>query len=307
MKIFRSLQSTRFEMGCALTIGNYDAVHNGHQKILNRLVSKANSLGVPSVVMTFVPSPEEYFLGHRAAPRLTTLASRYFSLRPHGVDVLLVLPFKASLANTEAEEFVSAGLVGELNCKYILIGDDFRFGSGRRGDFELLQQMGQKLDFEVEQMDTVTDHGERISSTRIREALDSGRLDIARELLGHPYTMVGRINHGDKRGREWGFPTLNLAVRSSPPFTGVFAVQVEGLGRKKCDGVANLGTRPTIGGLKTLLEVHLFDFSGDVYGERICVQFISKIRDEIKFDSFDDLKAQIKEDCVSAMTVLGIS
>jgi len=305
MKLFRSIEAISNSLGgCVVTIGNYDAVHVGHKEILKQLVAVGNELGLPAVVMTFAPSPEEYFQKHRAAPRLTTISSRYFALRDQGVDMMLVLPFRRALAQTSADEFIRKYLVEGLNSRYILIGDDFKFGQGRKGDFQFLRNAEKEYGFSVEQFETVTDEIERVSSTRIRQYLAEGDLGVTEELLGRKFSMTGRVVHGDKRGREWGFPTANLAINRILPMTGVYAVKVYGAGADTIEGVANLGNRPTVGGMKTLLEVHLFDFGSDLYGRRICVEFISKIRDEMKFESFDELKNQISADCESARSVL---
>ena len=297
MKLVRSVDSKLIpDGGCALTIGNFDGVHLGHQMILRRLVEKGAELSLPTVVMTFLPTPNEYFQKQKSSPRLFGLSARYLSIRERDVDVMLALPFNSGLANTSAEEFIRRFLVQGLNIRYILTGDDFRFGKGKMGDHGVLRRFGQEYGFMAEQFHTVSDSSARISSTRIRKALARGDLKVARQMLGENYSMMGRVIHGDKRGRQWGFPTLNIAVRK-PPFTGVFAVCVEGIDEDRYFGVANLGTRPTIGGLKTLLEAHLFDFDRNIYGRRICVEFIGKIRDERKFDSFDQLKTQILADC----------
>ncbi len=305
MKLARSMDSKWIpDGGCVLTIGNFDGIHLGHQMILRRLVGKGEELSLPTVVMTFLPTPNEYFQKQEASPRLFGLSARYLSIRKYDIDVMLALPFNSALARTGAGEFVRRILVQGLGIRYILTGDDFRFGEGRTGDHGLLERFGQQYGFAAEQFHTVSDSSARISSTRIRKALVQGDLNAARQMLGKDYSMMGRVSHGDKRGRQWGFPTLNIAVKK-PPFTGVFAVRVKVDGdESKVDesqneyhGVANLGTRPTVGGLKTLLEVHLFDFDRDIYGRRICVEFIDKIRDERKFDSFDQLKTQILADC----------
>ncbi len=297
MKLVRSIHSKSMpDGGCALTIGNFDGIHLGHQMILRRLVEKGEELSLPTVVMTFLPTPNEYFQKQKPAPRLFGLGARYLSIREYGIDVMLALPFNSGLANTSAGEFIRQILVEGLDIRYILTGDDFRFGEGRAGDHQLLERFGQEHGFMAEQFHTVSDASARISSTRIRYALARGDLSAARQMLGRNYSMMGRVIHGDKRGRQWGFPTLNIAVRN-PPFTGVFAVCVQGIDEKEYSGVANLGARPTVGGLKTLLEVHLFDFDRSIYGRRICVEFIEKIRDERKFDSFDQLKTQILADC----------
>ncbi len=289
--------------GCVLTIGNFDAVHIGHQKILRQLVKVGDNLGLPVVVMTFIPSPEEYFRKQQTSARLTTASGRYFALRQHRVDMMLALPFNQTLAQTSAAQFIKQYLVDGLNAKYILIGDDFKFGQARQGDYRLLKAAGQEHGFTVERFETVEDGSGRVSSTRIRALLNEGDLDGAKQLLGRSFSLVGRVIHGDKRGTEWGFPTANLPLNRTLPMRGVFAVTV----RDETDGyanaingVANLGQRPTIGGMKTLLEVHLLGFDKQIYGHRICVEFVKKIRDEAKFDSFDALQRQIFSDCEHA-------
>ncbi len=294
------------ESGCALTIGNFDAVHLGHQRILATLRRRADERGVPAVVMTFDPHPQEYFRGVDCAPRLSTLSTRYFALREHGVDVMLCLRFDGRLAGTTAEEFVRDVLGEQLAVRHLLIGDDFCFGKDRGGDFELLSRMAGPTGYTLERTDTLSRDGERVSSTRVRNALDAGDLAGAAALLGRPYALAGRVVHGQRLGRQWGFPTLNLAVRHKPALTGVFAVRVAGLDETELPGVANLGTRPTVDGLRTLLEVHLFDFAREVYGRRICVSFIEKIRAERKFPDFDALKAQILRDSERARELLGV-
>lgn len=297
MRLIRSIDANFLsDAGCALTIGNFDGVHLGHQKILRHLVAKGKEMSLPTLVMTFLPGPEEYFQKHAASPRLFGLSARYFFIRKLNVDVMLALPFTHDIANTRADEFIQRILVEGLNVRYVLTGDDFRFGEDRTGNHAMLKRFGQKHGFVVEQMHTITDSRSRISSTRIRKALGNGELRAANAMLGRNYSIVGRVIHGDRRGRLWGFPTLNIPVRK-PLFTGVFAVCVEGIDQSRHYGVANLGTRPTVGGLKTLLEVHLFDFDGNIYGQRICVEFVHRIRDEQKFDSFDQLKRQILDDC----------
>jgi len=305
MKLFRSIDSIDMpDHGCVMTIGNYDAVHIGHQQILKRLRKKADQLDLPMALMTFDPHPEEYFLGDRSAPRLTNAGSRFFALREHGVDLMLMLPFNRKLASTTAEDFINRYLVEAMNVQYLLIGDDFRFGKNRAGDFDLLGKASALHGFEVENSDTILFAKERVSSSRIRTLLERGEMELAAGLLGRRYTMSGKVIRGQQLGRQWGFPTLNIAINHTPAVTGVFAVEVKGLGQAVISGVANLGTRPTVDGLKTLLEVHLFDFDQVVYGQRICVEFVEKIRSEKKFDSFDALKTQIMQDAKKARTIL---
>lgn len=305
MRIVRDISSPALPAaGCALTIGNFDAVHAGHQQILARLKKQGDRLGLPVVVMTFDPHPEEFFLGDKSSARLTDCSTRFFALKEQGVDVMLLLRFNRQMAATAAEDFIRDYLVEALNVRYLLIGDDFRFGKNRLGDFALLQKFGSEFDFEVADTPTIEAGGERISSTRIRGLLDEGKLDEAAGLLGRRYNLVGRVGYGQQLGRQWGFPTLNLPVNHHPAVTGVFAVRVHGLGDKALAGVANLGKRPTVGGIKTLLEVHLLDFNRSVYGQRVCVEFVEKIRNEEKFDSFDALKAQILQDTEQARGIM---
>ena len=305
MKLLRTPSHNAFQQsGCVLTIGDFDAVHLGHQKMISRLVEKGGELNLPAVLMSFAPSPEAYFRKSDAAPRLTSISEQYFALSGSGIDTLLVLPFNRQLANTAAPQFIDQYLLSALNVRYLLVGDDFRFGKDRSGDFALLADAGKKSGFDLEQMTTVELEGERISSTRVRAFLNEGNLQSAAKMLGRNYSMTGRVAHGDKRGREWGFPTLNIPLRRTPPLTGVFAVLVKIENGGTISGVANLGTRPTVDGMRTLLEVHLFEFDGEIYGHRICVEFMEKIRHEQKFDSFELLQKQIFQDCESAKTIL---
>ena len=307
MKLVRSpARAGLADSGCALTIGNFDAVHLGHRQILSGLRRHADRLGVPAMVMTFDPHPEEYFRKGDSAPRLTDLTTRYFALRECGVDIMLSLRFDRRLASTDAPTFVREILHRQLAVRYLLIGDDFRFGRDRQGDFAMLADMAGESGFQLERTDTLECNGERVSSTRIRKLLADGQVDLAADLLGRSYALTGRVIRGQQLGRQWGFPTLNLAVHHKPALRGVFAVRVDGLGSESIPGVANLGTRPTVGGIRTLLEVHLFDFEQQVYGERICVSFVERIRPEHKFDSFDALKSQIRQDCDQARRILGL-
>lgn len=305
MKLFRSVGATGWpQSGCALTIGNFDAVHIGHQQIIRSLCAEAKSRGLPVAVMTFDPHPEEYFVGKSSGARLTNIASRFFALQQCGVDLMLSLPFNESLAHTAAEDFVRGTLVEALGAKYVLVGDDFRFGRGRAGNFAMLRSMAMQHGFMVMETPTIEHLGRRVSSSYIKELLLQGDLDTAEILLGRRYTLCGRVIRGQQLGRQWGFPTLNLAVRHKPALTGVFAVKVSGIEDQALSGVANLGKRPTVDGLRTLLEVNLFDFDRSVYGHRVCVEFISKIRDEKKFDSFVQLKGQIMKDAEIARSLL---
>lgn len=287
--------------GCVATIGNFDGVHLGHQAVLSQLAMKGDMLRLPAVVITFEPQPFEYFVPEKAPARLTRFREKVEALRAYSIQQLCVLRFNQKLARMSAEDFIQTLLVEGLNVRYLVVGDDFRFGRHRQGDFTMLQQAGKKQGFQVVNMHTFAIEQDRVSSTRIRDALREGDLTMAEKLLGRPYRMSGRVAHGDKRGRQMGFPTANIHLhRCKIPLTGVFAVQLFGLDEEPVNGVANIGIRPTIGGDKALLEVHLFDFKREIYGEHVQVHFLHKIRDEQRFDGLDALIAQIKIDCEQA-------
>lgn len=287
--------------GCVATIGNFDGAHLGHQAVLSQLAMKGDMLRLPAVVITFEPQPFEYFVPEKAPARLTRFREKVEALRAFSIQQLCVLRFNQALAQMSAEAFIQKLLVEGLNVRYLVVGDDFRFGRQRHGDFAMLQQAGKQYGFQVVNMHTFAIEHDRVSSTRIRDALRDGDLEMAEKLLGRPYRMSGRVAHGDKRGRQMGFPTANIHLhRCKIPLTGVFAVQLFGLDEEPVNGVANIGIRPTIGGNKALLEVHLFDFNRDIYGEHVQVHFLHKIRDEQRFDGLDALIAQIEIDCDQA-------
>ncbi len=283
-----------------VTIGNFDGLHKGHQQMLELAQKKAKQLNATLVVLTFDPLPVEYYITDRVPARLMSFAEKCLGLRQLGVDVVCVKAFDSAFANTDADEFVQQVLVNDLKVAHIVVGDDFRYGKCREGSIDSLTASAEKQGFTISQLDTISQSAERISSTRVRTLLSLGDFEGATALLGRPYSIYGRITRGDQRGRTWGFPTLNLVMKNKRAVQGVYAVKVLGLEDQKVYGVANIGVRPTVGGLMHLLEVHLFDFAREVYGERICVEFHKKIRDEQKFDSFDALKSQIGEDCKSA-------
>ena len=304
MKCLRHIPSHGlYPGGCVATIGNFDGVHRGHQAIISGLKVKSGEMGLPLVIITFDPHPEEFFLGSKAPPRLTSCRDRLMAMEQLGVDCAICLRFNARLAETTAEQFIQQCLVDGLKVKYLLVGDDFHFGKGRRGDSAMLREWGAREGFRVGSIESCLDSGVRISSTRIRSLLQHGNLEEAERLLGRPYTISGRVVHGDKRGRSWGFPTANLLLSREPPLRGVFAVDVTGLGEARLAGVANLGRRPTVGGTRLLLETHLLDFDREIYGERICVEFLHKIRDERKFETFEELKNQIARDLQQAREI----
>lgn len=283
--------------GTVATIGNFDGIHRGHQAIVRQLHDLARRLDTRTTVITFDPLPGEYFLGDKAPARLTTLREKFIQFDRLGVDQLLTMPFNRKLAEMPAQQFIDDILVRGLAIKALVIGDDFRFGKGREGDFNLLRQAGEHYGFEVIDTKTVLDDEERISSTRIRNALAAGDLELAARLLGRPYSMSGTVIHGEKLGRTIGFPTANIRVhRTVSPLHGVFAVEVECIGY----GVTNVGTRPTVDGKGFLIETHLLDFDGDLYGQHINIRWLKKLRGEQKFDSLDALKAQIRKDIDAA-------
>jgi riboflavin kinase/FMN adenylyltransferase len=290
---------------CVATIGNFDGVHKGHQAVFQVLRDRAQSLGMPSAVILFEPQPMEYFQPQAAPPRLTRLREKLIHIRRCGIDRVVLLEFNRHFSELSASDFVQQVLIDGLAIRHLYVGDDFRFGKKRAGDFSLLQQLGEEKGFDVENMDTVCHDDCRISSTRIREALATGDFGTAEQCLGRAYQICGRVGYGNQRGRTIGFPTLNVNLhRRISPVNGVFAVTVQGLWDDDLPGVANVGTRPTVDGEgRPLLEVHLFDFDRQVYGKQVGVTFLEKIRDEKKFSSFDELQQQILLDAARARKI----
>lgn len=310
MYLIRGLHNLRgTHRGCVATIGNFDGVHLGHQAVFTALTARARSLQLPTVVITFEPQPMEFFRPAQAPARLTRLREKIEAIAACGIDRVLLIKFDHQFAAIGAETFVRQTLVEDLGIRHLYVGDDFRFGRDRRGDFALLQDMGRQSGFAVESLATVQDGGARISSTRIREALQHGDLAHAEQCLGRRYRICGRVAHGHKRGRTIGFPTMNVPLlRRSTPLRGVFAVQAIGLDTQPLPGVANIGNRPTLAGDdRFLLEVHLFDFDEEVYGRAVEIDFVERIRDEHKFESFDALRQQIQRDVVEARKILGLA
>ncbi len=290
---------------CVMTIGNFDGVHLGHQAVLRQLIDQARRLGLPSLIMMFEPLPSEYFQGDKAPPRLSSLREKIEFLRSVAIDNVLCLRFDHRLANLPAREFVESLLVRGLATRFLVIGDDFRFGRGREGDFGMLRQAGSTHGFEVVNINAFEIDNQRVSSTRIRNALANGDMVLAEKLLGRPYRISGRVIQGDKRGRTIGFPTANIRLaRRVSAVNGVFAVRISGLHKAPLSGVANVGTRPTVGGVFKQLEVHVFDFDGDLYGRHLHVDLLNKIRSEVKFDSFEALRQQIVRDAEAARAFL---
>ncbi|WP_108944280.1 bifunctional riboflavin kinase/FAD synthetase [Shewanella halifaxensis] len=292
--------------GCVLTIGNFDGVHRGHAEVINRLVEKAEHLGLPAVVMTFEPQPQELFQGEDAPARLSLLRDKIVLLDELKVNRLLCVNFNKKFASYSAEDFIEQLLVNALGVKYLVVGDDFCFGKQRQGNFDMLRKAGEKHGFAVVSTQSFILGDKRVSSTEIRQLLAKGNLEQARRLLGHPFTLSGRVAHGQKIGRTIGFPTANIALkRKVSPVRGVFAIKLYWDNSDIYEGVANVGFRPTVNGQVCQLEVHLFDFDGDLYGKTVEVELVAKIRDEQPFGSLDALKKQIKDDANRAKALLG--
>lgn len=308
MKFIRGIHNLNEQhRGCVLTIGNFDGVHRGHQALMSRLCEEGRKRNLPVVVMVFEPQPLELFAGDKAPARLTRLREKLRYMAEAGVDKVLCVRFDRRFAALSAQRFISDLLVEKLDVKYLAVGDDFRFGAGRQGDFLLLQKAGAEYGFEVVSTETFCDGGKRISSTAVRQALAVDDLALAQSLLGHPFTISGRVVHGDALGRTLGFPTANLPLRRSvSPVKGVYAVEVRGLTPEPLPGVANIGTRPTVKGLRQQLEVHLLDINMDLYGRHIDVVLKKKIRNEQRFASLEALKEQIANDVVTARQFFGL-
>jgi riboflavin kinase/FMN adenylyltransferase len=287
----------------AVTIGNFDGLHLGHQAMLARLQDVARERGLPSCVLSFEPHPREFFAPEQAPARLSSLREKAEHLQRLGIDRLHVFRFDRAFSALSAEAFIEQVLGTTLQARYVLVGDDFRYGAKRAGDFALLKQAGERLGFDAEFLPTVEVAGERSSSTAVRQALAAGELEHAARLLGRPYSISGRVVHGDKLGRDIGFPTANIQLKHNrPPLMGIFAVELYGLNGAPLPGVASLGRRPTVKGADAVpvLEVHLFDFKAEIYGRRVRVDFLHKLRDEEKYPDLDTLVAQIRRDVDNA-------
>lgn len=301
----RGLHNLRAEHhGNVITIGAFDGVHLGHQAILQQVVNQAERLNLPAMAMIFEPQPHEFFASDRAPARLMRLGEKVEALFEQGVHRVFCLPFNQRLSELPAQAFIEHILINGLGVKYLVVGDDFRFGAGRRGDYALLHKSGQQHGFAVTDTATCLVDDERISSTRIRHLLDAGEFEKLPELLGKPYSITGRVVRGQQLGRQLGAPTANVHLhRFRSPLSGVFVVRAIMEQGQQVPGVANVGVRPTVGGdTKPILEVHLFDWNKDIYGQRITVEFKHKIRDEKRFDSLGALREQIQQDIQQAKT-----
>jgi len=291
----------------AITIGNFDGVHRGHQAMVARTLEAARRRGLMSCVLTFEPHPREFFASAAAPTRLTSLREKLELLAALGVECTFVARFDREFAARTAADFVKNLLVDQLRAAWVLVGEDFRFGAKRAGDVLLLRTLAAENAMDVEVIETVTDGGLRISSSAVRQALAQGDLAQAERLLGRRYSISGHVVHGDKLGRALGFPTANVQLKHNhPPLLGIYAVRVHGAGPQPRDAVASLGFRPTVADRgRARLEVFLFDYNGDLYGRHLRVEFVAKLRDEEKFDSLDALKAAMARDCRAACEALG--
>ena len=290
----------------ALTVGNFDGIHRGHQAMLQRVLAVARARGLQSCVLTFEPHPREFFKAETAPTRLTSLREKLELLAAHGVARTHVQRFDRRFASLAPEAFVEEILAKRLRASWLLIGEDFRFGAKRAGDVPLLKSFGRRYGYEVEVLAAVARAGVRVSSSAVRAALAAGNLAGAEELLGRPYSISGRVVHGRKLGRELGFATANVQLKHNrPPLTGIYAVRVHGVGTASRPAVASLGVRPTITASgRAVLEVHLFDFSANLYGAHMRVEFLHKIRDEEKYPDLETLRSQIARDCDAARALL---
>lgn len=302
MEVIRGIHNLRpRHRDSVVTIGNFDGVHLGHQVILSDLQQAGARLGLPDTVMIFEPQPQEFFLGAQAPARLMNWREKIDALAAAGVARVLCVRFDEKFRQLTARDFVQQLLVAGLGCRHLVIGDDFRFGCDRSGDFALLQAAGDEFGFAVKNTTTVVVQGGRASSTRIRSALKAGDFSLAETLLGRPYMVSGHVVHGDKLGRTLGVPTANISPRRlHSPLSGIYVVTVEGAADEPVSGVSSVGRRPTVNGQDERIETYLLDFSGDIYGRRIRVQFHHKLREELKFSSLDELKVAMAKDIADA-------
>ncbi|KRG74460.1 riboflavin kinase [Stenotrophomonas ginsengisoli] len=305
IKLFRDLQGdVLYPAGSVVCIGAFDGVHRGHRALLQHTAQRAAALGVPAVAVSFEPLPREFFGRDNPPPRLSLARNKVEAFAAQGMQGAGLLGFDAAMAATPAEDFVRQLLVGRLQAREVWIGPEFSFGHKRGGNLALLQAMGAQLGFAAGQIDSVHVHGERVSSTRIRQHLLAGEFDRAADLLGRPYAIAGRVVRGQQLGRTLGFPTANLRFARTPALSGIYATWVHGVYETPWPSVSSFGTRPTVAGVEPLLEAHLFDFHGDLYGRRIEVEFVAKLRDEEKFDGLPALTEQMHRDAAQARHIL---
>ena len=308
MELIRGLHNMRpRHRGCVLTIGAFDGVHLGHQAVIMHLLDKSRELGVPSLVIVFEPLPREYFSPLEAPARIMSFREKFFAMRDLGVDRLLRVQFKESLRAMSAQQFLDDIFVAGLGVRYVVLGDDFRFGNDRQGDLEFIRQQGPRHGYEARPTPTFSIDGERVSSTRIREALEAADFAVAQRLLGRPYSISGKVVYGRQLGHTLGAPTANLQLdRLRAPLAGVYVVEVSGAGLVGAAGVANVGVRPTVDdSIRANLEVHLLDREVALYGQHIEVTFRHRLRAEQKFGSVDELRENIARDIGNARAWLG--
>jgi len=294
MELIRGLHNLKKLPGCVLTVGNFDGVHIGHQEILKSLVKKAKKQGVCSLVISFSVTPQTFF--GRPQARISSFKEKHLLLQSLGVDKHLLIRFNKSFSEISATDFINKILIEKINMRHCFVGDDFRFGSRREGDYSMLKKASINNDFTVQKIGDISINGRRVSSTEIRKTLTDGDFEAAEAFLGRPFSISGRVANGDQLGRTIGFPTANISIkRKLSPVLGVYSVLIEH-NSKMYAGVCNVGKRPTLGGTKTLLEVFIFDFNQEIYGDPVKVVFKQKCRDEIKFSSIEELKKQIQKD-----------
>jgi riboflavin kinase/FMN adenylyltransferase len=309
-RLFRDVDGGRlFPQGSVVCIGAFDGLHAGHRALVRHAAGRAQAASVPAVALTFEPLPREFFARDKPPPRLTLARAKVEGLHALGMDAVGLLRFDAALSAMSAEDFVSTLLLGRLGAREVWIGPEFRFGHRRGGDLALLQQLGKTAGFMAGEIEPVHLQGERVSSTRIREALRSGDFSTAERLLGRPYAIGGRVVRGRQLGRTLGFPTANLRFPRTPALSGIYATWVHGVGGDSgksgpWPSVSSFGTRPTVDGVEPLLEAHLFDFDGDLYGRHIEVEFVAKLRDEVKFPDLASLTDQMQRDAANARRLL---
>lgn len=300
MKLIRGLHNVPKAFRCALSVGNFDGVHLGHRHVIQQLIQQAKALNVPSAVMIFEPQPLEFFAFEQARPRLTRFHEKVRALAETDLDFVICVRFNAEFSQLEPSAFVQQVLMETLGVQYLVVGHDFRFGAKRLGDFDYLKQAADQYGFGLAQMEKFELAGERVSSTQIRRLLAEGDLESAQLRLGRPYILSGIVSHGQKLGRTIGFPTANIRLRYKAPVVGVFAVRVKLTDGRVLAGMANVGTRPTLGRHAQNLEVHLFNFNENLYSQHIEVQFCHRLRDEQKFASIEALVQQIQRDDIEA-------
>jgi riboflavin kinase/FMN adenylyltransferase len=308
MHLARKISDFPFQLvehGSVATIGSFDGLHLGHQKLLQHVLDRRKTTGLPEVVMSFEPTPKEFFSQQHPPARLMRFREKFAALDDFGVDIFFCPRFDEAMKSIAADTFIRQILVHTMNIRHLVIGNDFRFAQDRKGHLETLQRAGRTLDFEVEEMASVVCDGKRVSSTAIREALWAGDLAFAERLLGRPYRMSGKVIRGQKLGRKLGFPTANVNLnRRQSAVMGIFAVRVSGRDWGPLDAVASVGTRPTFDGTKPLLEVHIFDFNREIYGEYIDVDFVARLRSEEKFADVAELVEQMHRDSAAAKAIL---